>query len=269
MRRLLAALPFFASACGPAAPAEPARPATVQVLAADPAPEPAASGDAPRTASAGPSCVEALRRAADLPAGPDDRAIYDRAFALEQRGELAGARKQYFELVKSHPTSRLVPLAYLAFGELFANDAATDASKWELARAAYAEVVKYPPPDNVAYAYATLRLGDTRRERDDAQALSSYKKALEAVQQHPSLPCGAEVRQGAEGGLLDAYLRAGQPERAWVFFHASAGDERARALFAELCARYEKAGKPADACAAARAAGADATAAELARRYCR
>lgn len=271
MRRWVLVSGCVVASCGGAQPTAPAAPpSTVEVPKAKSAPETEASRAAPEAARAGGSsdCVDALRRAADVPAEGEERAVYVRARAAEERGDLPEARKQYFELVSKYPRSRLLPLAYLAFGELFAREALSDPSKLDLATASYTEVVKYPPPDNAAYAYAMLRLGDTRRERDDAQALSSYKKAFEALQQFPSLPCAAELRQGAGDGLVDVYARVGQPARAWVFLQASAGDERARTLFTDLCARYEKAGRAADACAAARAAGADATAAELARKYC-
>ena len=45
----------------------------------------------------------------------------------------------------------------MAFGELFFQEAQGDPSKWDLAAAAYKEVIKYPPPTNKVYGYARSR----------------------------------------------------------------------------------------------------------------
>jgi predicted Zn-dependent protease len=265
---LIASVVF--SACGGAARPAP-KPTAVVVPTAAEADDPART-EQPPTAARAPAatsleaCVRELRQARELTVAPEERALYDRALAHEESSELSEARKSYFSLIQNHPSSRLIPLAYLAFGELFARDSAADPSKWDLARAAYGEVVKYPPPDNLSFAYASLRVADTRRAHDPSAALAQYKRALDASARYPTLPCSEAVRQSAERGLIDSYLSVGQPERAWGFLRAAAGDARARTLLRELALRYQQAGKTADACAVARGAGGDG--AELARAVC-
>lgn len=271
MRRWVLGIGCVVASCGGARPASPAAPpSTVEVPDATPASEPEPSSTAPEATRAGDSrdCVAGLRRAADVPAEGEERAAYDRALAAEERGDLLEARKQYFAVVSEHPRSRLIPLAYLAFGELFAREARTDPSKLDLATASYTEVVKYPPPDNVAYAYALWRLGETRLERNDQQAMVDFKRAIEAAGQHSTQGCSELVRERAEDGLVETYSRVGQPERAWAFFRSSAGEARGRAMLVALTARYKKHGKAAEACAAARGAASDAAGADLARSLC-
>lgn len=256
MPRPTLGLVFFLSACGapPSPEAAAPRPA-VEVPAAERDREPAdVAGDgAPGAPSA--DCTTTLRSASSLAVAPEERELYERALGAEERGASADARKLYYELIKDHPRSKLVPFAYLAFGELFTADARSDPSKWELARASYQEVVKYPPPDNLAYAYATARLGDTQRGRDDTQALATYKKAIDAATQYPELPCSAAVRRDAEARLVEVYAVVGQPDRAWAFLRTITSEARAKELLSDLVAIYQKAGKGADACAAVRAAG--------------
>lgn len=214
------------------------------------------------------ACVEGLRRAEDLPVEGDDRTLYDQALAAEKLGDRTAARKGFFMLVQNYPRSRRIPLAYLAFGELFAHEAESDAAKWELAVAAFNEVAKYPPPDNTAYAYALLRLGDTRRERDDQRALGYYLKALQAGQKYPDLPCRDSVSRGARERLVDSYVRVGRPDRAWNFFRASVDAPDARAMLVELAERYRRAGKSSEVCAIALGAGSDPVASQIAGSSC-
>lgn len=207
-----------------------------------------------------------MRRAAGVQAESPEREIYERALAAEERGSWVEARKEYFQLVQSHPTSRLVPLAYLAFGEMFADEAAGDPAKWDLARASYQEVMKYPAPVNIAHAYAAARVGDSDRGRDDQRALASYKTAIESAARYPELPCAAAVRQRAESGLVQAFAEVGAPGRAWAFLRSTTGEARAQQLVTDLVALYLKAGKQPAACAAASAMGPGG--AELARSAC-
>lgn len=212
-------------------------------------------------------CVITLRRAQELPAEGQERTTYDAALEAEQSGDFMTARKRYFELISQFPRSRLVPLAYLAFGELFAREAESDPTKRELAVQSYAEVLKYPPPENVVHAYASLRHGDMRRGSDDTQALASYKRALATLQAHRGA-CAAEVERRAEDGMVDAYFGVGAPDRAFLFFRGATSEARARDMLRSLAQALRKAGKTADACAAGRGAGADPVGAEILKAGC-
>jgi TolA-binding protein len=103
-----------------------------------------------------------------------DEAYYYLGIAFELKGDLGNARRSYFELIQRTPQSKLVPLAYFAFGELFYVESASDPSRIDLADQAFKEVLKYPPPDNAIYPETLLRLGqiELRRQNDErAKAL--------------------------------------------------------------------------------------------------
>jgi tetratricopeptide (TPR) repeat protein len=129
-----------------------------------------------------------------------DEVRYFLAYEREQGGDLAGARKGYLDLIVQNPSSKLVPLAYLAFAEMFLSEAATDASKWELARQAYLKVLATPPPGNGAYAYAWYRLADVLLNQGDrGAALQALDKAVDVATTFPQLPGSAALREEAEG----------------------------------------------------------------------
>src|SRR5580698_9806465 len=62
-----------------------------------------------------------------------DEVLYYLAYEYEQANDLDNARKVYLELIQNSPQSKFIPNAYLAFGELFFNEAQGDPSKWALA----------------------------------------------------------------------------------------------------------------------------------------
>lgn len=75
--------------------------------------------------------------------GPETaEAKYRLGMLAECEGDLSTARKLYFQVVSEAPRSPLIPYAYFAFGELFAQEIKNDPSKTELARQAYAECTK-------------------------------------------------------------------------------------------------------------------------------
>jgi tetratricopeptide (TPR) repeat protein len=147
----------------------------------------------------------ALRSYEDLvtqfPADPrTDEARYFLAYEREQARDLAGARRAYLDLITQSPSSRYVPLAYLAFGEMFFSEAADDPSKWEIAKQAYRKVLDAPPPANEAYAYAWYRLGYVLVNQGDRDgALHALEKAVEAATAFPQVPGAAALREEAEG----------------------------------------------------------------------
>ena len=122
-----------------------------------------------------------------------DGAMYLAAYESERAARLDDARKAYLRLIQSYPTSRLVPYAYLAFGELFLREAKQDPSKLGLAEQSYAEVRKYPPPQNEVYGYALLRLGEVYAQKGDpARARATWAKLRLYAEQNHGLP-GATV----------------------------------------------------------------------------
>jgi tetratricopeptide (TPR) repeat protein len=126
-----------------------------------------------------------------------DEATYYLAYEHERAGDDASARRAYLQLIQRWPASRFVPRAYLAFGDLFFGEAMSDASKWELAGAAYAKVLASPPPANEVYGYAWYRLAYVvANQGDRARALQGFRKAAEWSTAFPQAPGAAML--GAE-----------------------------------------------------------------------
>ena len=143
-----------------------------------------------------------------------DEVLYYLAYEYEQGGDLKNARAIYFELIQKAPKSQYIPNAYLAFGELFFNEAQGDPSKWELAGSAYKEVIKYPPPNNKVYGYARYKLGYVFWNKGEfANALNEFKKMIEYGDTYGDLPNAkqlAEVRASRHHPGLRAQRRPGQ-----------------------------------------------------------
>ena len=157
--------------------------------------------------------------------GCGDEVLYYLAYEYEQAKQLDDARKVYLDLIQSWPQSKYIPNAYLAFGELFFNDAQADPSKWALAEQSYGEVIKYPPPDNKVWGYAHYKLGYVYWNKGDfIRALSELKKTIEYGVQYATLPNATELAKSARRDMVPIYALAGDPKRAYDFFHPLSGD---------------------------------------------
>src|SRR6185503_14566985 len=64
-----------------------------------------------------------------------DEVLYYLAYEYEQSQNYDKAREVYLELIDKAPKSPYIPNAYLAFGELFFQEAQGDPAKWDLAAA--------------------------------------------------------------------------------------------------------------------------------------
>ena len=172
----------------------------------------------------GTYCVSPSTADPSKSSGCVDEALYFLAYEHEQAGELEKARKVYLQLIQKSPTSKYVASAYLAFGELYFNEAQGDPSKWALAAQAYTEVIKYPLPDNKVYGLAQYKLGYVYWNQSDfSKALGAFKKAIEVAQQYPSLPGAAELARSARRDLVTVYSLSGQAKKAFGFFSPLAG----------------------------------------------
>jgi tetratricopeptide (TPR) repeat protein len=157
--------------------------------------------------------------------GCGDEVLYYLAYEYEQANQLDDARKVYLELIQSWPASKYIPNAYLAFGELFFNEAQGDPSKWALAEQSYTEVTKYPPPDNKVWGYAHYKLGYVYWNKGDfARALSEFKKTIEYGVQYASLPNADQLATSARRDMIPVYALAGDPKRAYDFIKPLSGD---------------------------------------------
>jgi len=109
-----------------------------------------------------------------------DEAYYYLALEYEFGGDMMSARKSYYELIKRQPSSKYVPYAYFAFGEMFFREAKNDPSKWDLAKQAYTEVMKFQAP---IVSDAACRLGLVF----DAQGDPKRAELMRSKSEHP---CG-------------------------------------------------------------------------------
>ncbi|MEZ4307232.1 MAG: tetratricopeptide repeat protein [Polyangiaceae bacterium] len=154
-----------------------------------------------------------------------DEVLYYLAYEHEQAGDMEKARKVYLRLITKAPKSPFVAGAYLAFGELYFNEAQADPQKWALAAQAYSEVIKQPLPDNKFYGYAQYKLAYVSWNQSDfSKALTSFKKTIEAAQQYPTLPNAAALAGAARRDIVAVYALAGQPKKAYDFLHPLSGD---------------------------------------------
>ena len=117
----------------------------------------------------------------DFPNYPQlDEVLYYLAYEYEQGNNADLARKTYYQLITTRPNSKYIPNAYLAFGELFFNEAQGDPSKWPVAQQAYQKVIGFPPPDNKVYGYAWYKLAYVQWNSGDFPgALSAFKKTID------------------------------------------------------------------------------------------
>lgn len=154
-----------------------------------------------------------------------DEVLYYLAYEYEQAKDYQNARKVYFELIEKSPNSPYIPNAYLAFGELFFGEAQGDPSKWDLAAAAYREVIKYPPPKNKAYGYARYKLGYVHWNKGEyAEALNEFKAVIEFGDKYNDLPNAKQLAKSARRDLIPVYAVSGAPTKAYGFFKPLSGD---------------------------------------------
>lgn len=155
-----------------------------------------------------------------------DEVLYYLAYEHEQGGNLKDARSIYFELIQKAPKSPFIPYAYLAFGELFFQEAQGDPAKWDLAAAAYKEVIKYPPPTNKQYGYARYKLGYVFWNKGEyANALNEFKKVIEYGDQFTDVPNATQLAKAARRDMIPVYAVAGAPDKAYNFFKPVSGDK--------------------------------------------
>jgi tetratricopeptide (TPR) repeat protein len=154
------------------------------------------AGRAPIVASAGKAAIkyyDALVLGFASYPSLDEVRYFD-AIERERMGDLAGARRLYFDVIAHHPTSKYVAYAYFAFGEMFAAEGASDPSKLDLALQAYQKTVAYPPPANAIYGWAWLRIGIVQDQKGNApEARDAYAKAKDFATSYAQLPGSAEL----------------------------------------------------------------------------
>src|SRR5580658_9725668 len=142
-----------------------------------------------------------------------------------QANENDKARKAYFNLISKRPDSKYIPNAYLAFGELFFNEAQGDPSQWENAKQAYVKVIGYPPPNNKVYGYAWYKLAYVFWNNGEFdKALNAFKKTIDYGVTFSQLPNAVKLAESARKDIIPVYALKGDPSAAFNFFHNISGD---------------------------------------------
>jgi TolA-binding protein len=154
-----------------------------------------------------------------------DEVYYYLAYEYEQAQDYANARRVYLDLITKTPNSKYIPNAYLAFGELFFQDAQGDPTKWKPAKEAYEKVIEKPPPDNKVFGYAHYKLAYVFWNTGDYQhALGEFKKTIDYGVQYSQLPNAAKLADSARRDVIPVYALTGDPTAAYNFFKNLSGD---------------------------------------------
>jgi TolA-binding protein len=160
------------------------------------------------------------------PADPKlDEIYYYLAYEYEQSGDTTNARRVYLDLITKTPNSRYISNAYLAFGELFFNEAMADPAKWEPAKQSYQKVITKPPPENKVYGYAWYKLAYVFWNQGDLpHALDAFKKVIDFGTQYQQLPNAKKLAEAARRDVIPVYALAGSPTESYNFFRNLSGD---------------------------------------------
>lgn len=131
-----------------------------------------------------------------------DEAIYYLAVEYEHASDFMRARQTYLALIQKMPASRFVPNAYLAFGEMFFDEAAQDPTKWDLALSAYQRVLRDPPPRNNVYGYAWYKVAWVLRNKGDVDgARDAFNHAIAYATEYWSAPGSAKLAEASRNDL--------------------------------------------------------------------
>ena len=155
-----------------------------------------------------------------------DEVLYYLAYEYEQGQDLDNARKVYYELIQKAPQSKYIPNAYLAFGELFFNEAQGDprSGTWPRARTKRSSSIRR----------RTTRSSATRttssptfywNKGEFPRALDEFKKTIDYGDSYAAIPNAAQLAKAARRDLIPVYALSGRPEAAYNFFQNLSGDE--------------------------------------------
>lgn len=148
-----------------------------------------------------------------LPAYPElDEVLYLLAFehearaaraAPDERGSRERSRATYLELVKRFPQSRYLGAAFLAFGDLYFEEAIAGTSEWRLSIAAYGRALRGgPPPANEEWMFAQYKLGFAYWHTGERpMAIDAFQSAIGCAETNPSLRAASAILADAKRAL--------------------------------------------------------------------
>ena len=90
---------------------------------------------------------------------------------------------------------------------------------------AYAEVIKYPAPQNKVQGYALYKLAYVFWNKSELdKALDAFKKTIDFGVANPTLPGASKLAENARRDIVPVYALKGDPKLAYGFFKSVSGD---------------------------------------------
>ncbi|MFI5298895.1 MAG: tetratricopeptide repeat protein [Polyangiales bacterium] len=133
----------------------------------------------------------------------------------------------YLELIHKYPSSKFRGAAYLAYGDMYFEDALNAKVEWKVPLEAYDRVIQSgEPPDNKQWGYAQYKKGfiywNLGQYKD---AVTSFKKAIEFGTKFPDIPKAPQIADEARKELIPVYAEYGKAAEAYAFFSPISGDK--------------------------------------------
>jgi hypothetical protein len=156
----------------------------------------------------------------------------DKAQLKRERESKEKALATYLELVKKYPQSKYVSAAYIAFGDLYFEEALNGRAEWTIPLEAYDRVIKAgEPPENKQWMYAQYKKGfaywNLGQYKD---AVTSFKSAIDKAQKFPSVPKAEKIAEEARRELIPVYAEYGKAEEAYGFFQQVNGGSKDKTI---------------------------------------
>lgn len=145
----------------------------------------------------------------------------------KERESKEKALSTYLLLIKKRPKSKFVSAAYIAYGDLYFEDALNGKIDWKIPLEAYDRVIQSgEPPENKQWGYAQYKKGfiywNLGQYKD---AVTAFKKAIEFGTKFSDLPKAPQIAEEARKELVPVYAEYGKAEEAYGFFSAVSGDK--------------------------------------------
>jgi hypothetical protein len=151
----------------------------------------------------------------------------DKAQIKKERESKEKALATYLMLIKKRPKSKFVSAAYIAYGDLYFEDALNGKIDWKIPLEAYDRVIQSgDPPDNKQWGYAQYKKGfiywNLGQYKD---AVTAFKKAIEFGTKFSDLPKAPQIAEEARKELVPVYAEYGKATEAYGFFSGVSGDK--------------------------------------------
>lgn len=150
-----------------------------------------------------------------------DEMLFAYAVSSGKRGDEARMKNTFLRLIREYPTSRLIPLAYVSFGDYY-----FDRRELEHAAQLY-QKIEDGYPDSPAAAYVLYKhawcdlLASRSGEGDRwADAIDHFARAVEVslAREDRETADARALRDAARLDLVEAYMHAGRAAKAQAFF---------------------------------------------------